>query len=775
MDPKQFRRRALAVAVLLALMVAGMGATLYDLQINNGADYYEQSQRRVAETQTVESARGQILDRNGQVLVSNRVVYQVTLDTSLMKDEDKDAVTTAGSRRNDTLLALIEAARAEGVEWTDSLPISKTEPFTFTTDTPYYTTSVDEEGEIVHTLTRLGRLALELGWLEEDPTLDPEKAAAPAPEPEEPGLLDRIVDFFTGGGGEEPAPEPEEEGPYEPPDAQALLGAMCRTFGLRGAGAVDEEETPEGDIPPLNLGDLDPEDARAVAGVLYELYLRSTGVYQANEYVFAQEVDIDFISRVKEQSLPGVVIEATTVRQYHTPYAAHLLGRVTPIFPEEVEYYTSLDEDGDGVPDYSLNDTVGRDGVEQAFESYLRGDPGMRTVERNTEGKIVSETWLEEPEPGGNVVLTLDIGLQGYVEQVLAASVPAIDVEEETGGAACVVLDVDTAEVLTCASYPTYDITRYNADYNQYASDPTMPLLNRALQGLYAPGSTFKMVTAVAGLETGLIEPDTEIEDLGRYTYWSSPQPMCWIYWQRGTTHGWINVSEAIEVSCNYFFYEVGREVGIDVLVDYATRFGLGQYTGIELFEEKGVMASPEFTESLGGTWYEGSVLSVAIGQESSQFTPVQLANYIATLVNGGTRNAVHLLKEVKSGDFSQVEYTYEPQVLGTIEIETENLQAVKAGMLALTTQGSVSQHFRDLPFQAGGKTGSAQVDDQTDANAIFVCFAPYDDPEVALALVVERGGSGSELGAMAADILSYYFSVQETRDEAPQENTLVR
>ena len=775
MEPKRFRRRALAVAVLLALMVAGMGATLYDLQINNGADYYEQSQRRVAETQTVESARGQILDRNGQVLVSNRVVYQVTLDTSLMKDEDKDAVTTAGSRRNDTLLALIEAARAEGVEWTDNLPISKTEPFTFTTDTPYYTVSTDEEGETTRALTRLGRLALELGWLEEDPTLDPAEAAAPAPAPEEPGLLDRIVDFFTGGGGEEPAPEPEEAGPYEPPDAQALLGAMCRTFGLRGAGAVDEEETPTGDVPALNLGDLEPEDARAVAGVLYELYLRSTGVYQANEYVFAQAVDIDFISRVKEQSLPGVVIETTTVRQYHTPYAAHLLGRVTPIFPEEVEYYTSLDEDGDGVPDYSLNDTVGRDGVEQAFESYLRGDPGMRTVERNTGGKIVSETWLEEPEPGGNVVLTLDIGLQGYVEQVLAASVPAIDVEEETGGAACVVLDVDTAEVLTCASYPTYDITRYNADYNQYASDPTKPLLNRALQGLYAPGSTFKMVTAVAGLETGIIEPDTEIEDLGRYTYWSSPQPMCWIYWQRGTTHGWINVSEAIEVSCNYFFYEVGREVGIDVLVDYATRFGLGQYTGIELYEEKGVMASPEFTESLGGTWYEGSVLSVAIGQESSQFTPVQLANYIATLVNGGTRNAVHLLKEVKSGDFSQVEYTYEPQVLGTIEIETENLQAVKAGMLALTTQGSVSQHFRNLPFQAGGKTGSAQVDDQTDANAIFVCFAPYDDPEVALALVVERGGSGSELGAMAADILSYYFSVQETRDEAPQENTLVR
>ena len=338
MNPKQFHRRLLAIVLILVLVLSSLGSTLYDLQINNGEDYYQQSQRKIAETETVEAARGPILDRNGRVLVSNRVVYQVTLDTSLMKDEEDAPAPAAGSRRNDTILALIEAARTEGVEWADSLPISKTEPFTFTTDTPYYTVSKDEEGETVRSLTRLGRLALKLGWLEEDPTLDPEEEAAPAPEPEDPGLLDRIVSFFTGGGGETPAPEPEEEAPYELPDAQALLGAMCRTFGLRGAGAVDEEETPEGDIPALNLGDLDPEDARAAAGVLYELYLRSTGVYQANEYVFAQEVDIDFISRVKEQSLPGVVIEATTVRQYHTPYAAHLLGRVTPIFPEEVEY-----------------------------------------------------------------------------------------------------------------------------------------------------------------------------------------------------------------------------------------------------------------------------------------------------------------------------------------------------------------------------------------------------------------------------------------------------
>ena len=209
--------------------------------------------------------------------------------------------------------------------------------------------------------------------------------------------------------------------------------------------------------------------------------------------------------------------------------------------------------------------------------------------------------------------------------------------------------------------------------------------------------------------------------------------------------------------------------------MDYATRFGLGQKTGLELEERAGVMASPEYTESMGGTWYEGSVLSVAIGQESTQVTPIQLANYIATLVNGGSRRATHLLKEVKSSDFSQVLYTKEPELLSTIEIQDENLEAVKAGMLALTTHGSVSRHFVGLPFQVGAKTGSAQVDGQVEANAVFVCFAPYDDPEVAVALVVQRGGSGSELGAMAADILSYYFSSQENRDEAPTENTLVR
>ncbi len=763
MNPKQFHRRALVMVLLLALMLTGMGTTLYDLQINNGQEYARQAQNKIAEQESVEAARGQILDRNGQVLVSNKVVYQVSLDTSLMKDD-----------RNRILLSLMDISREEGVEWTDNLPISRSDPFTFTTDDPYYTTSTDEEGNTVVSLTRLGRLAVYYGWIE-DPTKTPEEPAEgeePAAAPE-PGLWDKIKAFFTGKDLSQPADTSQEEDSDALPTALELLGKMCEAWDIQGEGAVEEDSGQT--VPVLNIGDMSAQDARDLAGILYELNLRSSGAYVANEYVYAQDVDIDFITQVKEHSLTGVVIEPTTVRQYHTTYAAHLLGQVTPIYSGEVEYYTSLDLDGDGVPDYSLNDNVGRGGVEQAFESYLRGTSGVRTVERNTSGKIVSETWLEEPEPGDNVALTLDINLQAYVENTLATAIPQIDVDEAVGGGACVILDVDTSEVLACASYPTFDPAKYNSNFNEYAADPLEPLYNRALQGTFAPGSTFKMVTAIAGLEEGLITPTTEIKDEGIYKYYSSPQPRCWIYNTNGGNHGSINVSEAIEVSCNYFFYEVGRELGIDTLVDYATRFGLGQKTGLELTESPGVMASPEYTESMGGTWYEGSVLSVAIGQESSQFTPIQLANYIATLVNGGSRNATHLLKEVKSSDFSQVLYAKQPELLSTIEIQDENLEAVKAGMLALTTKGSVSQHFVDLPFRVGAKTGSAQVDGQVEANAVFVCFAPYNDPEVAMALVVQRGGSGSELGAMAADILSYYFSSQETRDEAPTENTLVR
>lgn len=764
MNTKQFHRRVWAMVLLLALMATGMGAALYDLQINNGDIYLRQTQRKIPETQTVDAVRGKLLDRNGRLLVSNRVIYEVTLDTRQMGDD-----------RCGVLLSLIEAARTEDVEWTDNLPITKTAPFRFTTNSPYFTVDADGEGNVVKTLTRLGRLSVKMGWVD-DPTKEPEapQEAAPA-APQEPGLLDRIKGFLKAGGSGTATGKTREPKPLL--DAEALLGKMCDSFGIAGEGAVDRKTAKKTGqaVPDLNIGSMSKTDARALAGVLYELNLRTQDIYTATEYVFASDVDIDFISRVKEQDLPGVVIEAATLPQYHTQYAAHLLGRTGLMDRAEWEYYKTVDADGDGKPDYQMNNTVGKEGAELAFESYLRGKPGTRTVERNTRGKVVSQTWQTEPEPGCNVMLTLDIGLQAYVENLLADSVPKL-ASEETEGAACVVLEVKGAEVLAASSYPTFDLTNYAAELAEKGDDPLRPFLNRAFQGVYPPGSTFKMLTAIAGLEEGIITPWTRIKDAGRYTYYTPNGPQCWIYRQYGGTHGLINVTDAIEVSCNYFMFDVGRQLGIARLDDYAARFGLGESTGIELDESRGVMASPEYSESHGQTWYEGNTLSVAIGQESTQVTPLQLANYIATLVNGGTRHAAHLLKEVKSSDFSQVLYRYEPQVLDTIEIQEQNLNAVKAGMLALTTKNSaVKRYFQSLPFQAGAKTGSAQVSGQTESNAVFVCFAPYDDPEIVVAMAVEHGGSGSELAGMAADVLRYYFSSQETREEIPAENTLIR
>ena len=701
MEKKQFHRRGLGMLLLLAVILFGLGSSLYDAQMIHGAEYLARSQNSIAETQTVEAARGDILDRYGRVLVSNRVTYQVALNTDAME-----------KNRNDILLALIRIARDAGVEWEDTLPITAQPPFRYTTDTPFQYPTTDEEGSPTTSLTRLGRLAVKMKWID-DPTADGAQGA--------------------------PLPTAEE-----------LLEKMRESFQLELEGA----------------------DMRAVAGVLYELYYRSM-VNSWPPYVFAEGVDIDFISKVKEQGLSGVEIEAATVRTYNTEYAAHLLGRVGAI--ENWDAYKDLDLDGDGTPDYEMDDTVGKEGAELAFESYLRGTAGVREVERNTSGKVVSEKWTTAPQPGDNVVLTIDIDLQKQVEDILSQAIPQL-ASEDTEGAACVVMDVNRAEVLASASYPSYHLATYSADLAENSADPLKPFLNRAFQGVYAPGSTFKMVTAVAGLESGIIEPDTEIMDTGVYTYYQDDGPQCWYWRQYRRKHGLVNVSEALEVSCNVFFFDVGRRVGIQGLQEFAAKFGLGEPTGIELYEETGVMAGPEYTQSMGQTWYEGSTLSVAIGQESSQFTPLQLANYIATLVNGGTRYSAHLLKEVKSSDFSQVLYTYEPEVLDSIDIQPENLDAVKAGMLALTTgKGSLARYFQDLPVQVGAKTGSAQVNAETESNAVFVCFAPYDDPQIAISLVVEKGGSGSTLASIAADILRYYFSAEESREETVTENTLIR
>lgn len=760
MNHKQFSRRVVGVVVMLAILLTFLCSNLYTIQYTNGADYAEQSVAKVSETETVSASRGNILDRNGKVLVSNQVSYNVTLDLNLLG---------TGQDRCNTLLALTQTATEQGIAWTDTLPITTQPPFAYTTEDPFYTVSTNEKGETVYNLTSLGKLAVNQKWIK-DPS---EQTTSDSGTEKKPGLLDKIKSFLGMGGNTETTETQTE--PEALPTAEELLGKMCKSFDIAGNSKVDESKAKASGetVPTLNIGDMDSTDARTIAGILYELYYRAR-INSWPPYTFATNVSIDFITRVKELSLSGVEIETTSVRKYNTEYAAHLLGYTGSITSDTWPTYK---EKGG----YTMNDYVGITGAESAFESYLKGTSGTRAIERNENGKIISSQWLTDtetgesmaPQPGQNVFLTIDIDLQQQVEDILASGVASLQ-SKETEGAACVVLDVNSGDVLASASYPTYSLSTFRQDYNDLESNPLNPLLNRALQGLYPPGSTFKMITAIGALQENIVEPSDKINDEGRYKYWPTPQPQCWIYRQHGGTHGLVNVTDAIEVSCNYYFYDVGRRLGIELLDQYAAMFGLGQKTGIELEEKAGVVASPEFTESLGGTWHEGNILSVAIGQESTQVTPIQLANYIATLVNGGTRYSTHLLKTVKSNDFSQVTYNYEPKVLSQVEMEDENLNAVKLGMLRLTTTGSLSSAFKDVPVPVGAKTGSAQVSAQTNSNAVFVCFAPYDDPQIAVAIAVEHGGSGSELGKIAAQIVTAYFSVQGEQGEITQENTLV-
>ena len=710
--PRIVQRRFGVLLVLWIVLLGVFGTVLYDLQIVHGADFLERSKRKISLAETVEASRGLLLDSYGRVLVSNYTSYQVTLDTSLMGDDEQ---------RNTLLDELLQLCRQQEVTWTDTLPISPTAPYVYTTASPFFTVSTDDEGTETRTLTRLGKLAVELEWLPFDPTEDDA--------------------------------DDEEDKPVirEYPSATELVTLICEHFGLE-------------------------KDQRDVAGVLYELDLRAKGVTWS-EYVFAKDVDIEFISIVKERSMYGVKFETVSSRQYNTSYAAHLLGRVSAIDPESWPAYK---EQG-----YSMDALVGTSGAELAFEKYLQGTAGTRYIDTNTNGKIVSSTWKIDPatgkelspQPGYNVVMTLNSLLQEAVENTLATHVPTLP---EAEGAAAVVLDVDDASVLALASYPTFDLANFSEVWEEIRDDPLSPMYNRATQGQYAPGSTFKMVTAVAGLEEGIITPYERIRDTGYYTYYTTDPalaPKCWIYRQYGGTHGLLNVSQAITESCNVFFYDTGRRVGIRTLNEYARKFGLGEPTGIELDEKTGVVAGPDYTEGvLHDVWYDGSTLSAAIGQENNQFTPLQLANYVATLVNGGNHHAVHLLKEVKSSDFSQVVYEYQPQLLDTINIDPVNLDAVKKGMLAVTEPGgSVARYFADIDVKVGAKTGSAQVSSETASNAVFVAFAPYDDPEIALCIIVEKGGSGSELGAIAADIISFYFNQEEILSSGQGENTLIR
>ncbi len=502
------------------------------------------------------------------------------------------------------------------------------------------------------------------------------------------------------------------------------------------------------------------EQKRVIAGVRYEMELR--GFRWAGVFTFAENVSSDIAALINENtfSFTGVGIQVNSTRVFNTNYAAHLLGRIGPIFAEE---YGELKELG-----YGMNDRVGKDGAEKAFETYLRGSSGRLRISQDSSGKTIDEEYITEPKPGGNVYLTIDMELQQTAEDALASRIEEIKKLSETnskkyptdiGGGALVVLDVNTFEVLAMASYPTYSLKTFNADYSDLAQDPLTPMLNRCIGAIYPPASTYKMVAAIAGLEENIINKSSLINCSGIYTYYKDYQPRCWIFRSTGAGHGSLNVSQAISHSCNSFFFEVGRLLGIEKLDSYAQRLGFGEKTGIELLgETKGYRYNPSTKKALQDTeWYPGDTLQTAIGQ-TTMVTPLQLCCYISTLANGGTLYRPTILSKVSSYDNTEVIYAPEPEVRSKLKIRRSTLNTIIDGMLHVTEDGTASAAFKDISFTVAGKTGSAQVSSGSD-NAVFAAFAPVEKPEIAIVVIVEHGNSGNSIAPIARTVFEKYFA----------------
>lgn len=496
-------------------------------------------------------------------------------------------------------------------------------------------------------------------------------------------------------------------------------------------------------------------DARAVVGVRYELEVRK--IINTTAYVFAEDVDTELISLVKDGDYRGAKVSASSVREYDTAAAAHVLGTVGRINEQELAANPDV---------YNGEDWIGKSGVELAFENYLRGADGKRLISSNSEGKITSEIYTTEPKPGNTVALTLDLDLQEAAEQALADTITKMNKDGNTSrGAGAAVVEVGTGEVLALASYPTFDLSAFGTSFNALSNDPSNPLFNRATQGTYAPGSTFKPCTAVAGLEEGVISTTTKIRDTGKWYYpGASTGDYFWCWKHSG--HGSLNVSQAITNSCNYFFGQVGYMLGLDKLNEYASAFGLGKRTGIEIGDKAGTLATEEQGQDLA-PW-------AAFGQASYSATPLQLANYIATLVDGGDHYDAHLLKSVKTYNNDQVVYVDTPKPSNSLSISESTLGAVKTGMHDLTTSGALAPYFRSCVVEAGAKTGTAQISSQKVNNGVFVCFAPFDDPKIAVAIVIEKGGSGAALASTAVEILNAYFTKEEIGTVILGENQLL-
>ncbi len=660
------------LSVIVAVAVMALFSRLFYLQIVRGEEYYEKTRNRISSTFSEKAPRGEIMDRYGKALVTNRVGYSLKLQKSEI----------TGKKFNNMLFEILNILEECGYSYTDSLPISGY-PFEFTFTDENANGTAENEKE---------------AWFSSKKKLTADMSAA------------EIIEYYR--------------------DNMYRIGE-----------------------------DYSPDEARKIIGIRYDISL--SGFSATSPFTIAEDIDINVITKIKERKadFEGVYVTKEYYRSYSEgTLAAHILGGVGKIDSEE---YEARKDEG-----YGYNDLIGKRGVEKLFEDYLRGENGIKSGDDNIEDVAA--------EPGDYVVLTIDSDLQRATEASLEkriteiASVGGLPEEQKGGDAnagAAVVLDVKNGDVLASATYPTYDPATFNKEYNNLIANPANPIWNRAISGGYAPGSTFKPLVAIAALETGSVSLTEEIECTGIYTYYEDYQPKCWIWSDTKKTHGLLDVTHAIEYSCNCYFYEAGRRTGIDAINKYAKMFGLGELTGIGFAEEsKGNISNPEYKEKIEKTdenkrWYPADTIITAIGQSYSLFTPIQLANYVATIANGGTLYKTQIVKCIRSSVDGSVVYSTEPTVMGKVDVSTENLAAVKQGMYGVVDEGSASSIFENYPISVGGKTGTAQVGNKVSNNALFVAFAPFENPEIAVAVVIEHGVKGANAAYVAKDIFDEYFS----------------
>ncbi len=501
---------------------------------------------------------------------------------------------------------------------------------------------------------------------------------------------------------------------------------------------------------------------RRVAGLRYDMEVNDFSVI--NPYILISDVDEHTKTIISENLhlLHGIELSYTDKRYYNLgSTAAHILGRTGPIQSEDVEEY--VNQKG-----YSYDAILGRDGAEKAFEEHLRGIDGLERLEIGDDNNIVNRIVSKAPKQGYTVSLTIDSGMQQIAEKALEKQInearayglanPGNNNGSDCKAGSVVVMNPNTGEVLVSASFPSYDLNNFSEIFTELNNDTeSTPLVNRATQGIYPPGSTFKIATAAAALGSGTVTTDTIIYDKGVYEKYETYQPHCWVYDTKGETHGYVNVKSAIQESCNYYFYEVADKMGIDTLVEYASHFGLGKETGIEIPENTGILASPSFREGIGLVWNPGDTLQSAIGQSDNAFTPIQLCSYMSTVLNGGTRFKASLLKSVNDYSTKLPILVNQPVVLDITPLSQDTISVLKSAMRQVVVDGTARNVFDNYPFEIGGKTGTAQVSSGSDT-ALFVGFAPYDNPEIVVTVVVENAAASSRASNVAKEVFDYYF-----------------